>query len=68
MDVKAYLKHHKARAKRDLAEAAGTNISYLRQIGYGIRLPSAELAIRLEYASHGLITAREVRPDLPWPK
>lgn len=68
MDLKTYLQHHKARARRALAEAAGTKLIYLRQISHGRRRPSADLAIRLEHVSGGLITARELRPDLPWPE
>ena len=68
MDITTYLQQHKASARRDLAEAAGTKLIYLRQISRGLRRASADLAIRLEHASHGLITAREVRPDLPWPE
>ena len=67
MDINTYLKQHSIQARRDLAQAAGTKLIYLRQVSTGLRNISAELAIRLEHASHGLITARELRPDLPWP-
>jgi DNA-binding transcriptional regulator YdaS (Cro superfamily) len=67
MDIKTYLKQHKASERRRLADAAGTKLIYLRQMSNGSRRPSAEMAVRLEHASHGIITARELRPDLPWP-
>ncbi|RUQ28522.1 MAG: hypothetical protein EKK68_14555 [Candidatus Competibacteraceae bacterium] len=66
MDIKTYLKQHKPRDRRALADAAGTKLIYLRQISAGLRRASADLAIRLEHASNGLMTAREIRPDLPW--
>lgn len=67
MDITTYFKSHPIQARRELARAAGTKVIYLRQIRHGHRRPSADLAIRLEHASGGLITARELRPDLPWP-
>lgn len=68
MDIKTYLKQHNIQSRRDLAEAAGTKLIYLRQISTGLRKVSADLAVRLEHASGGLITAYELRPDLPWPR
>lgn len=59
--------YHDTHDKADLAElcaAAGTNYAYWRQIAYGHRKPSWALARRLEDASGGLITARELRPDI----
>lgn len=29
--------------------------------------PSAEIAMRIERATEGLVPARALRPDLPWP-
>lgn len=52
----------------DIAKQAGTSLGYLRGCKYGQRRISADLAIRLEHASGGLVTARELRPDLPWPE
>lgn len=68
MDINAYFQNHNVHDRRELARAAGTKLIYLRQIRHGHRRPSADLAIRLEHASGGLLTARELRPDLPWPK
>ena len=50
-----------------VAEKAGTTLGYLRGCLYGQRRMSADIAIRLEDASDGEMTARELRPDLPWP-
>lgn len=67
MNLQHYLKQHRGQAARDLAQATGTSVGYLREISYGLRRPSAEMALKLERASGGLITARDIRPDLPWP-
>lgn len=50
-----------------VAKKAGTTLGYLRGCLYGQRRMSADIAIRLEDASDGDMTARELRPDLPWP-
>ena len=68
MDIPTFLKQHTAANTRAIAAKAGTTLGYLRLIGYGIRRPSADMALRLEHASNGLLTARELRPDLPWPR
>lgn len=67
MNMANYLKTLDTRAVARFADAVGTKVIYLRQIGYGFRRPSMRLALLIEHASHGLITARELRPDLPWP-
>ncbi len=67
MDIHTYLKKNRGRKAHELAASAGTSIGYLRLLGYGLRKPSADIAIRLEHASKGELIARELRPDLPWP-
>lgn len=66
MDIKTYLTVNTTATARALARRAGTSHGYLRLMGYGVRRPSAEMALKLESASDGLITARELRPDVPW--
>lgn len=68
MDIRTFLKQHRAVEARMLARRAGTSHGYLRLLGYGVRRPSVGLALMLEHASAGLLTARELRPDLPWPE
>ncbi|MDS4026102.1 MAG: hypothetical protein RKO25_03790 [Candidatus Contendobacter sp.] len=67
MDIRTYIKQSRGHHAKALAQKAGTSVGYLRLLSYGLRKPSADLAIRLEHASDGLIPARELRPDLPWP-
>ncbi len=66
MNMHAYLQQFSKAEIETLAAATGTKPIYLRQIATGFRRPSIALALKLEHASGGLITARELRPDLPW--
>lgn len=50
-----------------IARQAGTSLGYLEHVTKGRRRMSADLAILLEHATGGELTARELRPDLPWP-
>ncbi len=67
MNIATYLQQYGYRAAAVLAQRAGTRLIYLKQIAWGLRRPSAELALRMEHASGGLLAAYELRPDLPWP-
>ena len=67
MDIHTYLKLNRGRKAQEFANRANTSLGYLRLLGYGVRRPSADMAIRIEDASYGEITAYELRPDLPWP-
>lgn len=52
----------------ELAERCGVKTRYLQFIAYhkGDKRPSAETAIRIHAATKGLVTAKSLRPDLPW--
>lgn len=50
-----------------LAEACGVKQPSIWQAKDSERV-SAELAMAIEKATEGSITARELRPDLPWPE
>ena len=67
MNLHAYFDKHPTTYIADIAKQAGTSLGYLRGCKYGQRQMSADLAIWLEYATGGELTARELRPDLPWP-
>lgn len=68
MNIQNYLKQRRGKRASELARAAGTSVGYLRLLSYGLRRPSAEMAMKLEAASQGEISARELRPDIQWPK
>lgn len=46
-----------------LADRCGTTVNYLRQIGYGNRACSAELAIDLERESRGCLLCEALVPS-----
>lgn len=67
MDLNAYFHQHRREIIAAIAQRAGTSLGYLQHCKYGNRRMSADLAIWLEHVTHGELTARELRPDLPWP-
>lgn len=66
MNLHDYFSKHGTKSVSKIAERAGTNLPYLQQCKYGTRRMSADLAIVLEHVTNGEMTARELRPDLPW--
>lgn len=52
--------------RRGLAVLAGTTIGTVDRLCYGKRPPGVDLAMRIEKATRGKITCRELRPDLDW--
>lgn len=67
MNLDAYFDKYPTHAIAATAQQAGTSLGYLRGCKYGQRQMSADLALWLEYVTGGELTARELRPDLPWP-
>ncbi len=67
MNLQTYFAQHSTDEIRAVAQQAQVSFAYLQLCKYGNRRMSADLAIKLEWASGGLMTAREMRPDLPWP-
>lgn len=58
-------------ADEELIAMTGTTRGHLRQIGYGNRQASAEVASRLESASKGMVTRQQLRPEdwqVIWPE
>lgn len=51
-------------SKREMAEYLGITTTWLSLLLSGKRVPSAKLAAALEKATQGLVTRRELRPDL----
>ncbi len=64
MDARTYLHQYGREATAQLAQRAGTNVFYFKQIAYGARRPSPKLATALEICSGGIITRAELRPDV----
>lgn len=53
-------------SQAELAKACGVTQQSIWQAKETNRC-SAELAMAIEKATNGLVTAKELRPDLPWP-
>jgi len=64
MDILTFIKEKGVTEAERLADASGTKLVYLKQIGTGFRRPSGQLALRIEQESGSLITRGELRPDL----
>lgn len=71
MDLKTYLKDLSEDAKDAFAANADTTVGHLRNIVYGFRQCSPELAAGLERESKGAVMRWDLRPDdwhLIWPE
>lgn len=71
MDLKTYLKDLSDDAKDALATGASTTVGHLRNIVYGFRQCSPELASALERESKSAVMRWDLRPDdwhLIWPE
>lgn len=64
VNAREYHDTHDKAAIEEMCAAAGTNYAYWRQIAYGHRKPSWQMAQRLAKASGGQLTVRELRPDI----
>lgn len=65
--LKAYGKGEQARKRREaFAARVGTTLAYLVHLAWGFRQASTDLAIKIERASHGLVTLEDMRPDMNW--
>ena len=64
MDLKQYFEGEPLGSKKEMAEYLGITPTWLSLLIGGTRLPSAYLAKRIQKATQGLVTAKELRPDL----
>lgn len=62
----SYLRGLKRIEKVALCAKSGLSIRWLENMLYANRQPSPELAIRMEKASEGRVSRRDLRPDLDW--
>ena len=62
-----WLKH----ADDEAVNRTGTTHGYLRQIAYGNKVASPEVAARVEHETCGAVTRKQLRPDdwmIIWPE
>jgi len=62
MSLKHYLSGMDAQARERFASDCKTTLGHLRNVMYGYRPCSAELASAIERVSHGAVTRKAMRP------
>ncbi len=66
MDLKTYLAELTPDARKAFADACGTSVGHLRNIGYGIKSCAEGLAIQIERNTGGKVVCETLRPDVDW--
>ncbi len=66
MNLLTYIKGLDAKSLNDLAVACGTTAGQLKQVAYGNRRASAQLAISIDRSTQGGVTCEELRSDIDW--
>ena len=64
MEIKKYLETLNPAEKQQFAVDCGTSIAYLSQLAHGHRMAGAKAIAAIERASGGVVTYRDLRPDL----
>lgn len=61
MNLKEYVRIVKRSERARICEEAGLSLNYMYQLSSDNRRPSLDLAKRLEIATNGLLTVKEMR-------
>jgi len=64
MNLKQYFQDEPYGAKKEMADHLGITQTWLGLLIRKAKRPSPKLAIKIEEATQGLVTAKELRPDL----
>jgi DNA-binding transcriptional regulator YdaS (Cro superfamily) len=64
MDLKKYFKEEPHGAKKEMADHLGITQTWLGLLIHNKSKPSAVLARKIEKATQGLVTAKDLRPDI----
>ena len=64
MNLKQYFKDEPYGAKKEMADFLGITPTWLVLLIKKSRRPSPELAKKIQKATQGLVTAKDLRPDL----
>lgn len=51
-------------AKHEMAQYLGITDTYMSLLIHGKRRPSPSMAVKIDQATQGLVTKRELRPDI----
>lgn len=71
MDLRTFLSNVPLETRESFATSCGTTFGHLRNVGYGLRECSPELAAALERESGGKVKRQDLRPQdwkLIWPE
>lgn len=66
MDLLSFIKALDAGQQDQLAAAVGTSVGQLKQVAYGNRRASAQLAISIDRCTSGQVPCEVLRPDIDW--
>ena len=67
MDMKSFLNSlPDEEGRKAFAARCNTSIGHLRNVMYGYKTASVELAVAVELESGGAVTCNELRPTLAW--
>lgn len=64
MDIKTYLFSMPVNDRIEFAKRCGSTYGHVRNVAYGHKPCSAELAMEIERATSGAVRCEELRPDL----
>lgn len=64
MNLKQYFKDEPYGAKKEMADHLGITQTWLGLLMRRTKRPSPELAKKIEKATQGLVSAKELRPDI----
>ena len=64
MNLKQYFKDEPYGSKKEMADHLGITQTWLGLLIRKARSPSPELAKKIEKATQGLVSAKELRPDI----
>lgn len=65
MKLLDYIKPMTKEVLDDFAARCGSTVGQLKQVAYG-RRASADLAIRIDMASDGVVNCEDIREDINW--
>jgi hypothetical protein len=71
MDLKNFFFAMSNEAREDFAAKCGTTLGHMRNVAYGYKLPSTELAVAIEKQSKKSVTRQEMFPNTfleKWPE
>jgi DNA-binding transcriptional regulator YdaS (Cro superfamily) len=66
MDLLSFIRTLKPEQLAQLAAGCGTSVGQIKQVAYGHRRASAQLAISIDSCTSGAVPCEALRPDIDW--